>query len=240
MPRTTLLLGLTTTRGSDWRAKVKEIDELNIEEIALFATGIEKPERQELYRLLEKSSLKKIRHTHLREQDMGKDELDYLNQRWDCQLFNLHPTDRSITRIAELPEYKDKIYIENTGRSMPQDYEQMVRKSAGICFDLSHYQDYGIIQKLDSYRDFADLLAKYPIGCAHISAITKEMATSEFDAGPETHYNHHSFTELNEFDYVKDYIQFLPQYTSLELENSFTEQLKAKKYIEVFIHGLTV
>ncbi len=233
MPKHTLLLGLTTTWGSDWRAKVKEINKFNIEQISLFATALEKPERRELYDLLEKSKLKKIRHTHLREQDMGKDELDYLSQKWDCRLFNLHPTKRSAEAIKNLPEYQNRIYIENTGGSMPDNYEQMVRESAGICFDLSHYHDYGVLQNLTAYDNFTELLKKYPIGCAHISAITKVLKTSEFDAGHETHYNRHGFTSLNEFDYVKNYIKYLPQYTSLELENSFEEQLEAKAYIEV-------
>jgi len=41
-----VLLGLTTTFGSDWRAKIKEIDKLKIQEIALFPTCLGEKNRK--------------------------------------------------------------------------------------------------------------------------------------------------------------------------------------------------
>jgi hypothetical protein len=61
-----ILLGLTTTPRSDWREKIREIDELGLEEAALFPTFIHLPERKELYGLLEKTGIKKAPHVHLR------------------------------------------------------------------------------------------------------------------------------------------------------------------------------
>ena len=53
-----ILLGLTTTPGSDWRKKVSEIDKLGLKELALFPTCLNEQERKELYGLLEKTKLK--------------------------------------------------------------------------------------------------------------------------------------------------------------------------------------
>jgi hypothetical protein len=239
----TLLLGLTTTWGSDWRAKVKEIDKFKIEEIALFVTGLEKKERLELYKLLEQSSLKQIRHTHLREQDMDEEEVNYLKNRWDCQLFNLHPTESSLLALqTTLRSFKDQIYIENTGRKMnasDNQFESIVKESAGLCVDFSHWQDYGIIQKLPGYKHFAELIDKYPIGCAHISAIIDKRDNRVAQVDDPKDFNRHTFRSLDQFDYLKDFVQYLPKYTSLELENSFEEQIKAKAYIEKLLIGST-
>ena len=47
-----ILLGLTTiAEGGEWKNKVKEIDKLDIKEIALFPTCLNLAERKELYQL---------------------------------------------------------------------------------------------------------------------------------------------------------------------------------------------
>jgi hypothetical protein len=241
MPKITLLLGLTTTWGSDWRAKVKEIDQFRIEEIALFVTGIERKERDELYRLLENSQLKKIRHTHLREQDMKGDEIDYLRKRWGCELFNLPPTNAALESLkTDLRSYRDLIYIENTGRSMNtvnENFERVVMEGAGLCIDFSHWQDYGILQKLPGYDNFETLANEYPIGCAHISAIMDNPNTPIKGIDTPNDYNRHTYTRLDQFDYLPNFKKYFPPYLSLELENSFEEQIKAKEYINKLING---
>lgn len=234
-----LLLGLTTTWGSDWRDKVQEISKFNIDEIALFATGIEKVERTELYHLLESTDLKNIHHTHLREQDMSSDEIDYLIKRYNCKLFNLHPTEKGLKRLStDLKKYREMIFVENTGRTMNQKidlFEQMAKNCGGLCADFSHWQDYGILQKQPGYANFFELARKYKIGCAHISAIMDSPNTPVKGIDTPHDYNRHTYTNLSQFDYLKQFTAYLPKYTSLELENSFAQQLKAKKYIETLI-----
>jgi hypothetical protein len=41
---------------------------------------------------------------------------------------------------------------------------------------------------------------------------------------------------LDELDYVCNYRKFLPQYISIELENSLERQLEAKKYLEEILN----
>jgi len=42
--------------------------------------------------------------------------------------------------------------------------------------------------------------------------------------------------ELKDLDYMKNYEEFWPPIISLELENTFEEQLKAKEYLEKIIN----
>ncbi|MDZ4384981.1 MAG: hypothetical protein U0944_01030, partial [Candidatus Moranbacteria bacterium] len=83
-----ILLGLTTTLGSDWRMKAEEIDRLGIKELALFLTCLGSEDRRELYGLLENTSLESIPHVHLRD-DMELWELDYLVEKYHTQVFNI-------------------------------------------------------------------------------------------------------------------------------------------------------
>ena len=41
--------------------------------------------------------------------------------------------------------------------------------------------------------------------------------------------------DLSELDYVKKYVKYLSPICAIELENSFKQQLEAKKYIENII-----
>jgi hypothetical protein len=74
-----------------------------------------------------------------------------------------------------------------------------------------------------------ELVRDYTIGCCHVSAIkTSRLNPHVWFHGYDCHY----LKKMKEVDYLKKYIKFLPKYVSLELENSFEEQLKVKEYIE--------
>ncbi len=45
-------------------------------------------------------------------------------------------------------------------------------------------------------------------------------------------FDHHLYKNLSELDYLKRYQEFLPEFVALEVENTLSEQLEAKKYIE--------
>ena len=49
-------------------------------------------------------------------------------------------------------------------------------------------------------------------------------------------YSYHMLGELSELDYVKKYVQYLPRYLSIELENSFREQIKIREYLEKIVN----
>lgn len=74
-----------------------------------------------------------------------------------------------------------------------------------------------------------NLSKKFPIGCAHVSAKPK---FKYFLARVFKKVGAHYAFGLSEFDYLKKYTKYFPEYLSLELENDFEKQLEIKKYIE--------
>jgi len=234
-----ILLGLTTTPRSDWREKVKEIKKFSIKEIALFPTFIKLGEREELYEMLAKSCVEKIPHVHLRD-DMESWELDFFIKKYKTEVFNIHATDIFDMFAKDNSEHTKNIYIENntdTGKR----FLNSLRRSAGICLDLSHLHDFWTLQKIKTYRHFTNLIKKYPIGCCHISAILEKPVTyNRWDIkipGTDRIYSSHLLGNLYELDYVREYVSYLPRYISIELENSFKEQLEVKKRLEKIING---
>jgi len=229
-----ILPGLTTTPDSDWREKTSEIDKLGLKEIALFPTFIGSEDRKELYNLLEKTKLKSIPHVHLRDEDMEEWELDLLINKYSCKFFNIHP---NAVKIFQYKKYLKMMYVENL-QKIDERFFSALDKVAGICLDVSHYEDYGVISGERGYENFSEVLKKYPIGCCHISAV-KSVSQEAIDY--LTHekslvYSYHKLSDLKELDYVKKYVQYLPEYVSIELENSFLEQIKVKEYLDKIIN----
>ncbi|MDO8261061.1 MAG: hypothetical protein Q7T50_06235, partial [Candidatus Magasanikbacteria bacterium] len=186
-----ILLGLTTTSQSDWRAKVKEIDEFNIREIALFPTCLKIEERKELYKLLESTKLESIPHVHLRGEDMEEWELDFLVNRYGTKFFNIHPNIED-SEVLGFVKYCEMIYVENL-HDAGDVFLQSLKKCAGICFDTSHYEDYGAIQKIHDYDNFLEILKQNKVGCCHISAVvTEPLEDTDYISGDKTQsYSRH-------------------------------------------------
>lgn len=228
-----ILLGLTTTKKSDWRGKVKEVDELGLTEIALFLTCLEVGKRKELYKLLEKTNLKEIPLVHLRD-DFKKWEFDYLIKRFKTRVFNTHFDRLDEEFLRNCWNYKKMIYLENN-HDFSLGMVKWLESFAGFCFDASHFEDYALIQKLPNHKNLPKYLKKYKIGCSHISAVRKKPFFINEKEGRLAYYNSHYLRDLSELDYVKKYIRYLSPICAVELENSFKEQLKAKKYIEKII-----
>jgi len=227
---TKLLLGLTTTPGSDWREKAREIDELGIEEISLFPTFIKIEERAILFNLLGKSRLKSIPHVHLRD-DHTKAEINFLVERFDTRVFNMHPTAAGLGTLNLLKEMGLSGYMENLNE-ITEEAIQILDQSLGLCFDYSHYEEHWVMCHEEGYRIFPELLKKYKIGCGHISAIRQEKYQ---ETNGEWHNSIHRFSNLSEFDYMKKYTEDVPELICIELENNFKEQLQVKSYVEEII-----
>ena len=215
-----ILLGLTTTPGSDWREKIKEIDRLGIKEVAAFPTFLKPEERKELYALLEKTQLEKIPHVHLRD-DMELEEMDYFFKRWQTQVFNIHPR-KCFLKFLQEEKRKKVIFVENMDK-IGKDFLELIDLSGGICLDFSHWQS-RYDNRRKGYGNFEEILRGKSIGCCHISAVRKKWGFFWTD-------DHH-FENLDDFDYLEKRREFFPDLISLELENPFIEQLKAKKYLE--------
>lgn len=224
-----ILLGLTTTPGSDWRRKVDEMNKFDIKRIALFPTFLGLQQRKELYALLEKIEGLEIPHVHLRG-DMELWELNLLVQKYGARVFNLHSV-QEFPVLHDYSKYTKQIYLENTPGFMPSDEE--IDKCNGFCVDFSHWED-GMRRKDFLYDGFAEKIKKNNIGCCHVSAIRDNASLARFHSHDTENpiSDFHYFEELSEFDYLVKYTQYLPPFISLELENSFEEQLRVKKYLE--------
>ncbi len=225
------LPAITTTQGSDWQAKVKEIDKLGLKQAALFLTCLDRPQqRKKLYSLLEKTKLKKIPFVHLRS-DMLLSELDYLVEKWGTRVFNLHKSKEYAFKYDYVKYSQDKapICIENTGFMLD---EQEVKKMAGICLDLSHLEDDRLLRP-DIYKQTISLLKKYPVGCNHISAVQKQSHPDE--QGKHWHSMHY-LDDLAELDYLKKYPKsYFSNYIAIELENTLAEQLKIIDHLLIIL-----
>ena len=230
-----ILLGLTTTPGSDWREKVKEIEKFEIEELALFPTFLKLDERKELYALLEKTKLKNIPHVHLRD-DMEEWELDLFYNKYNSRLFNIHPNLAGLNFI-ENSKYKEIIFVENLFK-LDDIYFEILNKCAGLCIDFSHWEDQGKIIKHEGYEKMEKLCEEYKVGCCHISAVSeKTHEIVDYQTGKKYFFrDSHTMSDFSELNYVKKYVQYFPEYVSIELENSFEKQLEVKEYLEKIIN----
>ena len=126
-----ILLSVTTTTGSDWKKMVADINKLKIKEVALFPTAIADKEREELYQLLENSTIDSIPFVHLRS-DMLPSELKYLIKKYKTKVFNIH-SEQEFPFFYDYSKYRDVIYIENTPSFL--DEEELKK----ICWNLSRY-----------------------------------------------------------------------------------------------------
>ena len=231
--RPKILLGLTTTYKSDWRAKVKEIDKLGLKEIALFPTCLKIKERKELYKLLGKTGLKKIPFVHVRH-DFKKWEYVYLTKKFKTRFFNTHFDKVNKNFLAESKKYLKQIYLENNW-PFSDNLMPLLDSFAGFCLDISHWEDYGRLQKMATYRKMPKLLKKYKAGCGHISAVWAKPHFEEEGGIKNKYYNSHWLRNLSELDYVKKYVKYLPLICAIELENPLRRQMEAKKYLEDII-----
>jgi hypothetical protein len=231
-----ILLGLTTTKGSNWKEKIAEINQFGIEEVALFPTFLRIEERKELYAFLEKTNLKKIPHVHLRD-DMEDWELNLFFEKYGTRLFNIHPNQKSLDFVKKT-KYKNIIFVENM-KDLNDTYLEVLENCAGLCSDFSHWHDQEGRQKNKSYEKIYSLVEKYPIGCCHISAIDERPreVVSYLTGEKFLCYDNHTMSDFSQLDYIEKYVQYLPEYVSIELENSFKVQLEVKKYLEKIING---
>jgi len=219
-----ILLGLTTTDKDHWKDKVKEADGLNLKEIALFLTGLDKNEREEIYKLLPKTSVKKIPFVHARS-DMLPEEFKYLKQTFKTKVFNLH-SEKEHPCSYDYSELKKFIYIENT--TAPFD-EKEIKNFAGICLDFTHLED-DRLRRPKIYHHSLAVIKKFKCGCNHISAIKKKKVWDKDEK--EWHFDFHYLNDFLELNYLKKYpLSYFSSHVALELENDLAEQIKMRKHV---------
>lgn len=223
-----ILIGLVAFENPDWRDDIKDLSKFAIGEIGLFLTTLEeRKDREEMYGLLENSSVREIPHVHIRN-DMGFDELKYLIKRFKTRVFNLHSQKSRAPYSMDYGRFAKKIYIENTDVT-PSLRE--LNNFGGLCIDFTHWEFARLIS-LSSYEKFDELADGCSIGCGHISALA---AKNNIDPSLRWSDQHH-MRDLNELDYVKKYEKYLPEITSIELNNPIEELITAKKYLEKMLN----
>jgi hypothetical protein len=226
-----ILVSVTTAGAAkqSWKKQIQELSLLHIDECALFLTGLNPEEREELYSYLEefqKSHTFSIPFVHGRS-DMRAEEFEYLIENFGTKRFNLHPS-REIPLQHLLPrEIRKLIYIENTSSSVrPGD----LKGFAGICLDIAHLEDYRRLGKEKEYQLMLKLLHSYPVGMCHISAVTRQPYI--FKDGSIS-YAPHRINHLSELSYLRTIPRnYFGEYAVLELENPLHEQLIFKNHIE--------
>lgn len=212
------LPSITTTEGSNWKEKIKEVKELGLKESALFLTCLKQKERKILYKLLEKSCLERIPFVHLRN-DMELWELDYLVKKHKTQAFNIH-AEAKYPLIYDYSKYRDVIYVENTTELL---IDEDIKDWAGVCLDFSHLEKHRIEDKKRFESDIK-LIEKYGVGANHISSSVRSISRKN--------PTHHYLEDFSGLDYLKNYpLKYFSRFIALELENSLKEQLKAIDYI---------
>jgi hypothetical protein len=222
---------ITTTRDSNWKDKLREIEALNIEEVALFLTGLTKEQRKNLYDALKMSPIKRIPFVHLRS-DMDVSELEFLAKTYDTRVFNTHSERLFPIDNEWLVKYRELICIENT-YDAPLDGEE-IKKYGGICLDFAHLENLRLLES-DRYKKETEVLSKFPIKCNHVSVIKKEFSFVDSKTR-KLQYDSHHLEDLSELDYLKNYpVQYFSDYCAIELDNKISEQIEAIDYINGFM-----
>lgn len=226
----TIMPSITTIK-SIWPDKIREIDVLGLEEVAIFPTTLNIADRQKLYVLLENSSVKRIPHVHLRH-DCEAWELDYLIKRFDTKVFNLHPCIECLEFLEKNPKFRKVIYVENLA-DIDDMFMAVLEKCAGLCLDLAHWENHGYFFQRPSYQKFSAVVKNHEIGINHISAFGP---SDDYFDDPATGerirmYDQHMMSDIEQFTYVKKFLPYLADYASIEIENSLSEQIKVKEYL---------
>lgn len=223
-----VLPGLTSTKKDRIPAFLEDLDRFGVREIALFPTCLSHDERKSLYRDLESLPRLRIPHIHLRS-DCFDGEVEYLVETFQVDAFNIHPR-ASSHPFLNIPErFASRFFVENV--DLPVDEAELLGSPGpalgGLCPDFSHLENARLQDRKPYVATTERLLAKYPVGCCHLSTI--RIGDPNEWAGE---WDHHDFRALSDFDYLARYRAYMPdRWGSLELENPLSEQLEAIAYL---------
>jgi hypothetical protein len=211
-----ILLSITGEKNIDWQNKLEEINELKIEEAAVFLTRFDKKERDNFYRFLLKSSIKSVPFVHIRN-DNSKEDLKFFADNYKTRYFNIH--EDGFGFLDQWQGYWDKIYLEpDYNDEIAKDVK--VKKIGGFCIDLGHFKT-AIARgtKEASYIFSNKDIISFP--CNHLGGYSEEAKQDL-----------HSATHFKQFDYLATLPKFVFGNTiALELDNPIKEQIQYKDYI---------
>lgn len=219
------LVSVVTT-DKNYFKKIEELEQLKVKEVALFFTLYgTKSVREKIYKELIKNRIKNVPFVHLRD-DMRLEEVEYLIKNFKTKLFNSHTKyDDGVRDKRVLKKYKNLIYLENTNQFYMKNE---INDYAGICLDVAHLENARRFNK-KSYERVCEILKNHKCGVWHVSAIRRKIYRCPYSK--IFRYDDHTFYSLSEFDYLKKYKKYLPNYIVLELDNNIKEQIIVKEYI---------
>jgi hypothetical protein len=211
-----ILLSITGEENIDWQNKLEEINELKIEEVAVFLTRFDKKERDNFYRFLLKSSIKSIPFVHIRN-DNNKEDLKFFIDNYKTRYFNIH--EDGFEYLDQWQGYWDKIYLEpNYNDEMAKDVK--VKKIGGFCIDLAHLKSAIARGTKEASYVFSNK-DKISFPCNHLGGYSEEAKQDL-----------HSATHFKQFDYLATLPKFVFGDTiAIELDNTIKEQIMYKDYI---------
>lgn len=217
---------------SSWRDKIGEIQQLELNSIGLFLTGLSPESRKECYR-----RLLDVKRTHDFDipfvhavSNMTEPEYRFLVDTFGTRSFNLHPTREFPLEHKLSPELRALIYIENSTTSKALQKSDL-EGFAGVCLDISHLEESRLGYQ-EAYLETVPVLNQNSIGANHISAAWSKGET----IGGRTIYSRHVARSGADFAYLASYPKsYLSNLCALELENSLAEQKSFIQAIRKFI-----
>ncbi len=209
-----------TTWLVDWRKLVAEVKYYKLDKISLFLTGVNFSERQEVYRLLEQTSVKAIPHVHLRN-DMRESEINYLVKRYRTKAFTTH---FQYYRNFSKSKHIKNIFLEtNRGPGLIKNLKPFARVG-GVCVDLSHMAMFKTASP-EAWAMAEKAITEFKVGCNHISGILPNGRSW------------HAVKNIQDLDYLKDLPKkYFSRYLCLEVQNPIKEQLRFKKYVAKILY----
>jgi len=211
-----ILLSITGEKSFDWDAKLKEINKLGITEAAVFLSRFDKKERDNLYRLLLKSTIKSVPFVHFRD-DASAEEIEFFVKNFRTNHFNIHES--SFEMLDLWKDYWNKLYLEmDFNDKIAKNVD--VEKIGGFCIDLSHLKA-AISRGTEEAAYFFSKKNAPKVACNHLNG---------YD--PVAMKDIHFIKNLGSFDYLTS----LPKHAfgkiiALEVDNSIAKQIKFKEYI---------
>lgn len=219
-----IILSLTGKTEDDWKYKINDINNLNIDKIALFLETYRRSQREKIYQSLEKSCVKTIPLVHIKN-DMEVDELKYLCNKYNNPYLTIHES--SFEKLDLWKGFYKRLFLEF-------DYNNSVRsnvdvdKIGGFCIDLSHFKSaeerwLKEFEYVIGYRNKKDLFK-----CNHLSGYSYQK-----------NMNLHIISSFDDFEYLKTLPDFIfGDVIALEVFNSIGDQIMYKKYITDLLKGI--
>ena len=208
---------LTGINDRDWKSKIKEINELGLQRIALILESFSKKQRERIYEALEKSSVKEIPLVHLKN-DMSREELEYLRDRYQSRYLTIHEDSFSV--LEKWHGHYQNLFLElNYNNRIPANVD--IGKIGGFCVDLAHFKAAEEKWSKEFEYTLKRKNKKSIFACNHLSGYS---AAKNIDL--------HSPKNKRDFEYVKTLPDFLiGDVIAIEIYNPIKDQLKFKRQI---------